>query len=55
LQFLVIGNNPETDLGRSAALLDNVSIEAVPEPATVILLTAGLGLMAHRLRRRKEV
>lgn len=53
LQFYVLGYN--VDNGRSAALLDNVSIEAVPEPATVILLTAGLGLMAHRLRRRKEV
>ena len=56
LQFSVVGCN--ADSGRSAAMIDDVRIEAlgaVPEPATVILLTAGLGLMAHRLRRRKEV
>lgn len=32
-------------------LLDNVSVSAVPEPSTVLLLIAGLGLIALQRRR----
>ena len=36
----------------TAAAFDNVSITAVPEPATVLLMTAGLGVLAVARRRR---
>jgi len=36
------------------ALLDNVSISAVPEPETYAMLLAGLGLLGFMARRRKE-
>ncbi|WP_373987187.1 PEP-CTERM sorting domain-containing protein [Duganella sp. BuS-21] len=32
-------------------LLDDISVSAVPEPATVLLLIAGLGLIALQRRR----
>ncbi len=35
------------------ALLDNVSIQAVPEPETYAMMLAGLGLMGAIARRRK--
>ena len=35
------------------ALLDNVSVSAVPEPETYAMLLAGLGLMGFIARRRK--
>ncbi len=36
------------------ALLDNVSVSAVPEPQTYAMLLAGLGLMGFMARRRKQ-
>jgi len=36
------------------ALLDNVSVSAVPEPETYAMLLAGLGLLGFMARRRKE-
>lgn len=34
--------------------LDNVSLSAVPEPATIASMLLGLGLMGFTLRRRKQ-
>ena len=39
--------------GNSGAVLDNVSVMAVPEPETYAMLLAGLGLMGFIARRRK--
>lgn len=36
------------------AILDNVRVQAVPEPETYALLVAGLGLMGAVARRRRE-
>lgn len=36
------------------ALLDNVSVSAVPEPETYAMLLVGLGLLGFMARRRKE-
>jgi hypothetical protein len=36
------------------ALLDNVSVSAVPEPEIYAMLLAGLGLMGVMSRRRKS-
>jgi len=36
------------------ALLDNVTVAAVPEPDTYAMLLAGLGLMGYVARRRKS-
>ena len=36
------------------ALLDNVSVSAVPEPDTYAMLLVGLGLLGFTARRRKE-
>ena len=36
------------------AMLDNVSVTAVPEPETYALMLAGLGLMGTMVRRRKQ-
>jgi hypothetical protein len=35
------------------ALLDNVSVSAIPEPESYVMLLAGLGLMGFLARRRK--
>lgn len=36
------------------AVLDNVSVSAVPEPSTYALMLGGLGLMGFMARRRKQ-
>ena len=36
------------------ALLDNVSVSAVPEPETYAMLLAGLGLLGFSIRRIKQ-
>jgi choice-of-anchor C domain-containing protein len=40
--------------GYSGAVLDNVSVTAVPEPETYAMMLAGLGLMGTIARRRKQ-
>ncbi|EGF33306.1 hypothetical protein IMCC9480_724 [Oxalobacteraceae bacterium IMCC9480] len=40
--------------GNSGAVLDNVSVSAVPEPSTYALMLGGLGLMGFMARRRKQ-
>ena len=40
--------------GYSGAVLDNVSVIAVPEPETYVILLAGLGLMGFMSRRRNN-
>ena len=40
--------------GYSGAVIDNVSVSAVPEPETYAMLLAGLGLMGVIARRRKQ-
>ncbi len=40
--------------GYSGAVIDNVSVSAVPEPETYAMLLAGLGLMGAIARRRKQ-
>ena len=42
------------DSGYSGAVLDNVSVTAVPEPETYAMLLAGLGLVGTIARRRKN-
>jgi choice-of-anchor C domain-containing protein len=41
--------------GNSGAVLDNVSVAAVPEPETYAMLLAGLGLMGFVAQRRKAI
>lgn len=36
------------------AIFDNVSVSAVPEPSTYVLMLAGLGLVGFMARRRKQ-
>ena len=36
------------------ALLDNVTVTAVPEPESYAMIMAGLGLMGFIVRRRKN-
>jgi len=38
--------------GNAGALLDNVNVDPVPEPATLGLIGAGLVFLALRFRRR---
>ena len=40
--------------GYSGAVIDNVSVTAVPEPETYAMLLAGLGLMGAVVRRRNQ-
>jgi hypothetical protein len=49
LKFLDI-----TTSGQSSAIIDNITISAVPEPDTFAMLLAGLGLMGFVARRRKQ-
>jgi choice-of-anchor C domain-containing protein len=42
------------DANYSGAVLDNVSVAAVPEPETYAMLLAGLGLMGGIARRRRN-
>ncbi len=58
--FSYLANNSSTTLtfssvgsGDSGAVLDNVSVTAVPEPETYAMLLAGLGLIGM-VRRRKN-
>ena len=46
-------NNPGAS--RFGGAIDNVSVSAVPEPATFATLLAGLGLMGFMIRRRKTL
>lgn len=48
---LVFNNAGGDNMG---AILDNVSVQAVPEPESYALLLAGLGLMGTVARRRKS-
>lgn len=48
---LVFNNAGGDNMG---AMLDNVSVQAVPEPETYALLLAGLGLMGAVARRRRQ-
>jgi hypothetical protein len=41
-----------TDYGNNFAGLDNVTLAAVPEPSSLLLLGAGMTLLASRLRKR---
>ena len=41
-------------IANGGAVLDNVSVSAVPEPSTYALMLGGLGLMGFMARRRKQ-
>jgi hypothetical protein len=41
--------------GNSGAVIDNVTVIAVPEPETYALMLAGLGLVGFMARRRKAI
>jgi hypothetical protein len=49
LSQLAFANNVDSD---ALALIDNVSINAVPEPSGLALVLAGIGLVALRRRDR---
>ena len=51
LRFLVMGYDSDYV---SAMLLDNVKVEAIPEPATVSLFIIGIGMAGVGLIRRKK-
>jgi hypothetical protein len=51
LTELKLGGRNDPDFTR----LDNVSVQAVPEPETLAMLLAGLGLLAWRARSRQGV
>jgi hypothetical protein len=40
------------DLSTSELRLDNISVSAVPEPETIAMLLAGLGVIGAAARRR---
>jgi hypothetical protein len=45
---------PDHALGASAVLIDNVTITAVPEPGSVVLMFAGLAMLAGVVRTRSR-
>jgi hypothetical protein len=52
-QVLQFGfSNTATNYNGSAILYDNISLSPVPEPAALVLMLAGLGLMGVTARRR---
>ena len=51
LTELKLGGRNDPDFTR----LDNVSVQAIPEPETFAMLLAGLGLLAWRKRRQQGV
>ncbi len=51
---LGFGADPATSQGAFGPALDNVTIAAVPEPSTWLMLLAGFGLVGGVMRRRKE-
>jgi choice-of-anchor C domain-containing protein len=53
--ILSFASDPATSGGAFGAALDNVSIAAVPEPATWMMLILGFGLVGGAMRRRKPV
>ena len=53
-QFVSLTSRAQCVLCASGFLIDNLAVQAVPEPATVVLVSAGLVgvLMLRQFRRR---
>lgn len=59
ISFVAAGNGVLSFKGLTSsdntAFIDNISVTAVPEPATYSILLAGIGLMGFMIRRRKTL